>query len=152
LYQSAKAFAGDMKKNYGLRRPWIFGNDRFAWFYSTQYNTGPLGYELYFTSYFRAYDKFCELYLKYGRPFKNTGGGIEAPELVHFGRVSIGGAVHLWSQDMYGVGGAGSIELHCQVYKGFGALLDGGWKSEGYLPGWKLEQTPLVLGGVNYWF
>ena len=43
IYQSAKAFAVDMDKEHGLMTPWMLGNERNAWSYSTQFHQSPLG-------------------------------------------------------------------------------------------------------------
>jgi len=152
LYQSAKAFGADMKKNYGLMTPWMLGDESTAWIYTTQFHPSPLGYELYFTNYIRLNRKLYTMYLKYGRPYKNTGFGIHIPGLFETENFTLGAVVDLWDQDIYGKGAAISLDVEYQLHKNFGLLLKGGWKDKGYLIGRRVEASPILLAGFNYQF
>ena len=152
LYQSAKGFGADMKKNYGLMTPWMLGNERNAWIYSTQFHASPLGYEMYFTNYMRLNRKLYTMYIKYGRPYKNTGIGIYIPGLFETENFTLGAAVDLWNQDIYGKGAAISLDVEYQLHKNFGLLLKGSWKNRGYVIGKRVEKSPMLLAGFNYRF
>jgi hypothetical protein len=152
LYQSAKAFAVDKKKNYGLMKPWMLGNERNAWAYSTQFHPSPLGYELYFTNYLRLNGKLYTFYFKAGRPYKNIGIGIHIPGLVEKGGFTLEAASDFWNQDIYGSGVAVSLGIQYHLYKGLGLLLKGSWKDQGYLVGKRVEKSTMLLAGFNYQF
>ena len=47
---------------------------------------------------------------------------------------------------------AGVKLVTTHFYKGFGLLLNGGWKAKGYLIGRRTEETPTLLAGFNYRF
>ncbi|MFB0516236.1 MAG: hypothetical protein ACETWG_06495 [Candidatus Neomarinimicrobiota bacterium] len=150
LYQSAKAFGADMEQNHGLLTPRMFGDEIKAWIWGTQFNPSPLGYELYLTNYLRFNRRLYALYIKAGRPYRNTGIGIQVPGLVEQGKFTLGAACDLWDQDMYGRGAAIAFDVKYQFYKGFGLLLKGGWKDEGYLLGKRIDKSATFFVGVSY--
>ena len=153
FYRSIKAFGVDMKQDHGLMTaPWMLGNDRFAWAWGTHFNPSPLGYELYLTNYFRFQGKLYTLSLKTGRPYKNYGIGIQIPRLFEKGKFHLGLTVDVWDQDIFGQGGSVVIDAQYQPHKGFGMILKGGWKSDGYLVGRRVDKSTLLLAGCSYCF
>ena len=150
LYQSARAFGTDMKEEYGRIDARMFGGDRIAWMYGTEFNSSPLGYELYLMNYLRLNGKLHTLYLKTGRPYKNNGLGIEMHDLFEQGNLTLGCALDFWDQDIYGSGSAFSINAVYRLYKGFGLLADVCMKDKGYLVGKNVEKSTTVLAGVSY--
>ncbi|UCH63636.1 MAG: hypothetical protein JSU77_04105 [Fidelibacterota bacterium] len=150
LYQSTKAFGADMEQDYGLMTPWMLGDENESWTWGTQFNPSPLGYELYFNNYLRLRQKLYAFYIKTGRPYKNIGIGIQAPSLIETGNLTLGAACDLWNQDIHGKGAAVSLDIKYQFYEGFGLLLRGSWKDDGYLVGRRLEQSVALFAGVSY--
>ncbi|MFC1539837.1 hypothetical protein ACFL6H_10475 [Candidatus Latescibacterota bacterium] len=124
LYESAKAFRADMSTDYGRMEARMFGGDRIAWIYGTEFNASPLGYELYFNNYLKLNGKLHILYLKTGRPYNNNGIGIEVPALYKRKNLTLGASLDYWNQDIYGSGGAVSLGASYRLYKGFGLLAD----------------------------
>ncbi|UCH11179.1 MAG: hypothetical protein JSU61_04630 [Fidelibacterota bacterium] len=150
LYQTARAFGTDMRQDYGLMRPRLLGNDNLAWIWSTQFHYSPLGYELYLANYLRRHQKLYVMYLKAGRPYKNLGLGVQVPALLETGKLTLGAAWDLWSQDIYGDGVALYLDAAFQVSDKFGLLLKAGWKDDGYLVGRRVDQSTLLLAGLSY--
>lgn len=150
LYQGAKAFGADMDQDYGLMTPWMLGSDQFAWIWSTQFHPSPLGYELYLANYLRWNRKLYTLYAKAGRPYRNLGLGISIPALVEGEKFALGVGCDLWDQDIYGTGAAVSLDVEYRVSKAFGLLLEGYWKSDGYLIGKRLEKSAILFAGASY--
>ncbi|UCD38714.1 MAG: hypothetical protein JSW54_04335, partial [Fidelibacterota bacterium] len=143
-------FGADMEQDYGLMKPRMFGDDVNAWIWGTQFHPSPLGYELYFTNYLRLRQKLYALYIRAGRPYKNTGVGLQVPGLVKAGKFTLGAACDLWDQDMYGTGAAVSLDVKYQFRKGIGLLLKGSWKDDGYLIGQRVDQSVTIFAGVSY--
>ena len=150
LYTGAKAFGADMEQDYGLMTPWMLGDENKSWTWGTQFHPSPLGYELYFANYLRLRQRLYALYIKAGRPYKNTGIGIRVPGLIETGNLTLGAACDLWDQDIHGEGAAFSLDVKYQFSKGFGLLLRGSWKDDGYLVGRRLEQSVTLFAGVSY--
>ena len=82
----------------------------------------------------------------------NLGVGVNIPSLIETGKFTLGASCDYWDQDIYGSGGAVSINMQYRFYKGFGLLLNGSWKAKGYLIGRRTEETPTLLAGFNYRF
>lgn len=153
FFRGLKSFGMDMSDNFGLvTRPWMLGNEKFSWSWGTHFNPSPLGYELYLQNYFLLHDKLYMLYLRYGRPYMNTGIGIQVPRLVDRGAFKLGVSADAWTQDIYGNGVAFTLNPEYQPAKGFGLIAKAGWKSEGYLVGRKVDPSFLLLGGCSFSF
>jgi hypothetical protein len=150
LYQSARAFGADMRQDYGLMRPRLLGDDNRAWIWSTRFHYSPLGYELYLATYLRLRQKLYVMYLKAGRPYRNLGLGIQLPTLLEKGRLTLGVACDLWTQDIYGDGAALYVEAAFRLSDNFGLLLKAGWKDDGYLVGRRVDQSTLLFAGLSY--
>ncbi|MFC1585713.1 hypothetical protein ACFL5V_09220 [Fibrobacterota bacterium] len=153
FYRSLKAFGADMSRDHGLMTaPWMYGSGKLAYSWGTHFHPSPLGYELYLTNYFRLLGRLYVLGLKAGRPYKNNGIGLRIPRLAQQGKVYLGAAADFWDQDIYGRGGSVALDVHYQPARGIGVTVKGGWKSEGYLVGRRVDSSPLVLAGCSYFF
>jgi hypothetical protein len=152
LYQSAKAFGTDMTKDYGLMFPWMIGNENLAWIWGTDFNVSPLGYELYLQNYFRMKGKLYTVYMKYGRPFKNTGVGISIPQLIKNNDFNLGIYLDIWDQEKYGRGIAISLNSEYRINSNWGLTIHGWWKQRGYLIGKRIDDSEALLAGFNYKF
>ncbi len=150
LYQSLEAFGADLNEDHGLMRPQMLGNEKLSWYYGTQFNQSPLGYELYFTNYLRMWQKFAAIYFKFGKPFENNGIGIRVPDLIETRNITVGVACDLWDQAIYDIGTAVSVDIRYQSKMGLGLILKGSWKDDGYLIGRRLEESTTFFAGFSY--
>jgi hypothetical protein len=152
LYRSVKAFGLEMDEDYGRLYSKMYGNERFGWIYGTEFHATPLGYELYLNNYLRLGGKLYSIYLKGGRPYKNYGIGVQAPELIRTGPLTLGAACDLWDQDIYGSGVSVTLDAEYRFSNHWGLLLKGAWKNRGYLVGRRIEESTLLLAGFGYRF
>ncbi len=152
FYQSALAFAGDMDVDYGRTRPWLFGDDDLGWMYSTRFNQGALGWELYLTNYLHLCRRLYVVSLKYGRPYRNYGLRLSIPSAVSVSSLRLGVEADVFEQARFGLGGGAWMTADVALGRGFTALLKGGYKSEGYLVGRRLGASPLLMAGLGYTF
>ncbi|MFC1499930.1 hypothetical protein ACFL6T_02805 [Candidatus Zixiibacteriota bacterium] len=150
FWQSLKAFGADMDEEHGLMRPRMQGSDTFRWAWGTQFHASPLGYELYLRGYLHFWNQFWSIYLKGGRPYRNTGFGISLPALLKREHFTLGVTCDFWNQAVYGTGTALTIDAEYRFPGRMGLLLRTGWKNNGYLIGRRLEQSSLLLAGFNY--
>jgi hypothetical protein len=148
-----QSFKADFKDNFGLiKGPWMIGNDRLSWSWGTHFNPSPLGYELYLMNYFRIRKTLVLVSLKYGRPYKNNGIGINVPEAISFKNFHVGLSADAWDQDIYGMGGSVLVRAGYLPQKGFGIHLGAGYKTDGYMIGRKVDASSIVRAGCSYSF
>ncbi len=152
LYRDFRGFSANMREDHGLERFELWGDGPVGWRYGTRFHSSPLGYELYLDQYLRYRERLYALYLKWGRPYRNLGLGVEVPTLYERGRLAAGVRLDLWDQDIFGRGGAGSLDLEYRPTDSFSLLVSATGKSRGYLIGRRLEAGLTLLGGCRYRF
>lgn len=150
LIQQAMAF-GD--RGFHARQAWMpIRTEHFGWTWGTQFNPSPLGYELYLNQYLVVDDRTFELSVKMGRPMKNRGLRLHAPNLFENDRLRIGAEAEVWDQDEYGVGALGGVEVNVELTHGIGLVGWGGYKSEGYAMGRAIDEGAFGAVGLSYSF
>ncbi len=150
LVQQGQAFFSD---TFEAKEAWMpIRTEHFGWTWGTQFNPSPLGYELYLNQYFVVEDRIFQLDLKIGRPFKNRGVILRAPDLFESDRLRLGAELEFWDQDIYGAGVAATAEVELHLHGGLGLLGWGGYKDEGYVRGRAIERTPFAALGMTYQF
>lgn len=133
------------------RKPtFLIGDHSNGWTYGTLFNVSPLGYELYMNNYIHLNDNTFSMYVKTGRPFKNNGMGVAWKDMITTEKVSASAVVDVWDQDLFGTGISADINLRIAMKKGLGLVLNGGYKSEGYVLGKPIQQG--VVGGLGFDF
>jgi len=148
FYQELGASFGKMTK---ARQPtFIIGDHSNGWTYGTLFNVSPLGYELYMNNYIHLNDNKFSMYFKYGRPFNNIGIGVAWKDMVTTEKVSASAVVDVWEQDLFETGISTDVNLRIEMRKGLGLVLNGGYKSEGYVLGKPIQQG--LTGGLGFDF
>ncbi|MEJ5306772.1 MAG: hypothetical protein WHT27_00510 [candidate division WOR-3 bacterium] len=147
LYQQVLSYFGDELKG---KRPFYIGNKNFLWSYGTFFNTSPLGVELYFNSYLKVYNRFMNLYFRYGLPFKNNGIGLAIPEVLKFKNLSFGLTSDFWTQEYYGKGFLVSTDLSYRIKEKWNIEAQIGYKTQGYIPGKTTKDGVLFSIGIGY--
>ncbi len=127
----------------------LVGDYDNGWTFGTHFNASPLGYELYMNNYLHLFGKQFNLYLKYGRPFKNIGLGLTLNDALNFKNFSSDIKIECWDQDIYGFGVAGEVNGHFKINDSIGINFTAGYKSSGYLIGKQLESGFNLGGGVT---
>jgi len=152
LYKSATAFAMDMRQRPRVTQPWLYQTNAFSWAYTTRFNPGALGYEVYLTQHIRALDHYFSFYARLGRPFKNRGVGVYLSELWRQGRFSLDTSADIWDQDLFGRGGMLVVSPQYRLSQHVQLSLDVHWKDDGYVIGHRLEKgVGVLLGTLFYW-
>ena len=152
MYKAAKAFTLDMKQRPQMRSPWLYTSDNFAWAYTSRFNTGVLGYEVYLTQHLKLNERYFSVYLRTGRPFKNNGIGVRVPDLVRVNRFSLDTTLDAWDQGVYGMGGMMGVSPSYRVNRHLRLSLDLHWKSDGYVIGLPVDQgLGWLANGTVYW-
>ena len=152
VYKSATAFAMDMRQHPRGRAPWLYQTDTLLWSYTSRFNPGALGYEVYLTQHIRAMNHYFSFYARYGRPFKNRGVGVHLPELWRAGKFSLDTTVDIWDQDLFGRGAMLMISPHYRLSSRIQLSMDVHWKDKGYVMGHRLARgTGVMLASTFYW-
>lgn len=150
LYQGAAAFGVDSRKEQGRVYPWRLGNEDFSWSYSTRFNPSPLGYELYFINHLKLHQYLYFVEFRWGRPFQNLGVGLRTPNLWQSNSWRLGAAVDWWDQDIFGRGGAVSIQPRWHIGQRLDLAFDASWKDDGYLIGRRLDKDFTTLAYIIF--
>ncbi|MDH5464154.1 MAG: hypothetical protein OEW60_00920 [Thiovulaceae bacterium] len=152
MYFAAEAFSLDLKDLPQLDTRWLYSSNDFSWAYTTRFNTGVLGYEVYLTQHIKVDDEYFSVYLRAGRPFKNYGVGARFADVLTAGDFSLDATIDAWDQDNYGTGGMIGISPGYRVGKNLRVSVDLHWKSDGYALGLPLEEgLGWLLNGTMYW-
>lgn len=147
LYQQARAFSD---RGFSAREAWWpVQTERFAWTWGTLFQPSPLGYVLSLSQYLQAGPRTVEVALSAGRPLRNRGLRVHAPDLVQTPRLRVGLELEGWDQHELGVGGAASLELEATLSEHVGVIGWGGYKTEGYSLGRPQAQTPFFGLGLT---
>jgi len=153
FYQSLTAFNADMQANYGqMPAPKMYGKGALTWSWGTHFHPSNLGYELYLDHYLRFREKLYVLSLKTGRPYRNNGFSIALPQLLISETFLLGLQIDYWDQDIYGTGGGLVFDARYNQPETFSFLLRTGWKTDGYQPGRRVDESLLFLAGFVYRF
>jgi len=153
FFHSLGAFGADRRENRGLMEaPWVLGDERFAWSWGTHFHPSPLGYELHLVNYLRVRGRLLILSLKTGEPYRNDGIGVEVPGLIEYRGLRVGFAADGWDQDHYGQGASFMIDARYRTAGPLDLVVRGGWKSDGYLVGRRVDESALILAGLSYRF
>lgn len=150
LYREVVAFFGD--ELGGKRAKYLIGNEANGWAYGTLFNTSPLGAELYLDNYLRINKRFLVIYFRYGFPFRNTGAGILAKDLIDTGPFKADFGIDIWQQYHYGRGLALSTNLKYFINNQLALIFQPHLKSEGYLLGKPTDQCATFLLGLKFYF
>lgn len=144
FYQELGASFGKKK----ARKPtFLIGDQSNGWTFGTLFNVSPLGYELYMNNYIHLNDNKFSMYFKYGQPFKNNGLGMAWKDMITTEKMSASAVVDVWDQDLFGTGISTEVNLRIAMKQGLGLLLNGGYKSEGYVLGKPMEAG--LTGGLG---
>jgi len=145
FYRELGAVFGSKEKS---RKPtFLIGDQSNGWTYGTLFSISPLGYELYMNNYIHVNENQFALYIKYGQPFKNNGMGLVWNEMIITDQFSASAAVDVWDQDLFGMGASADLDLRIRLKQGLGLVLNGGYKSEGYVLGRPIEAG--LTGGLG---
>lgn len=147
FYRQAAAFFGNQVAG---KKSVYLGSEKSAWFYSTLFNTSVLGVELYLWNYFKHNNRFYALYMKGGFPYQNLGLGLTIPDIVAFRNLSVDVHADLWQQDFYGTGGSAYAQLYGRLFQNFDLVVQGGYKTEGYLIGRPVQEGFIGFLGLRY--
>ena len=152
MYIAAEAFTLDLKDSPQMDAYWLYSSDNFSWAYTTRFNTGVLGYEVYFTQHVELFDRYFSFYFREGRPFKNHGVGLRIPNVITIDDFSLDTTFDTWDQANYGIGGMIGISPGYRVGENLRISMDLHWKSEGYAVGLPEEEgLGWLLHGTMYW-
>ncbi len=150
LIQQGMAFTDG---SFDARQAWMpIRTERFGWTWGTQFNPSPLGYELYLLQYLQVDQRSFEVAVKYGRPMKNNGIRVSAPDIVENDRIRLGAEVEVWDQDVYDLGVSATATAEASVHGGLGVVGWLGYKTEGYVMGRDIDRTPFGAVGLTYRF
>ena len=152
LYKSLKVFSMDLKRNPKIVNPWLVKKDNFAWAYTTRFNPGALGYEIYLTQHVRFQQYYFAAYARTGRPFKNRGLGLIVPALFKFRRFSLATSAEAWDQDVYGKGAILTLTPTYQINSRLNVSLTWHWKDHGYVVGHRLHRSSGWLLNSEVWW
>lgn len=146
-----KEFGASFGKPSKERRPFfILGTHETGWTYGTMFNVSPLGYELYMNNYIHINGNQFEFYGRYGRPFKNTGIGLNWNNIIDSDKLLIGASLELWDQDIFGAGGLIESQMMYKLNKSLAINFNTGYKSEGYVLGKQLQSGFNAGFGITY--
>jgi len=138
---------------FDAREAWMpVRTERLGWTWGTQFNPSPLGYELYLLQYLLVDQRTFEVAVKYGRPMKNNGIRVSAPDLLETAGVRLGAEVEVWDQDVYGLGVSATASAEVSIHGGLGAVGQLGYKTDGYVMGRGIDRTPFGALGLSYRF
>lgn len=152
MYSAAKVFTVDLKKRPQMKAFWLYESEVFSWTYTTRFNPGVLGYEVYLTQHMKVFDKYFSFYIRKGRPFKNNGVGFRIPEVISVGDFSLDTTFDVWEQDNYGTGGMIGISPIYTVSQNLNLSIDLHWKSKGYVVGLPTDMgLGVLLNGMMSW-
>lgn len=152
MYKSARAFTYDLKQRPKISAPWLYRSDDISWAYTSRFNTGLLGYEVYLTQHLQLRQRYFSVYLRYGRPFRNYGLGLRIPEVIARGPVSLGVAIDAWDQEIDGKGGMIAITPGYRINRSMSVEMDLHWKTAGYSVGLPVAEGPgWLMRATVYW-
>jgi hypothetical protein len=136
---------------FDARRAWMpVRGERLGWTWGTQFNPSPLGYELYLMQYLLVDQRTFEIAVKHGRPMKNNGVRVSAPDLFENDRLQLGAEIEVWDQDVYGAGAAATATAGVALRGGLGLTGWLGYKTGGYVLGRAIEATPFGSLGLTW--
>ena len=132
--------------------------------FGTRLGLTPFGPELYFENYFSAGGKCYYGYLRLGKHAHNNYDGCGAIlPLSTSEHWNLGLTLNIWRQPKlllhlnssrhsvsYGISGSLSFDYHWMDT--FGGEIQFGWKTEGFLPGYSLFESPIIRGGLLLYF
>ncbi|MDH5546121.1 MAG: hypothetical protein OEZ43_11035 [Gammaproteobacteria bacterium] len=151
-YKSFEGMVVDLKQPSRIGNPWLVTRGDFSWAYTTRFNPGAIGYEVYLTQHLKWRQHYAAFYMKMGRPFKNRGIGLYVPRIVDVNKLSIGGSVDAWDQDVFGKGIMLTLSPTYHVNSRFDISADLHWKDTGYIVGRRLDREfGLLVNGTFYW-
>ena len=150
-YKMAGAFGADMRQRPRISSSWLYESNDFSWAYTSRFNPGALGYELYFTQHIQFAKRYLRLYLRNGRPFKNTGLGVAIPDLYTQGKFKLGAQLDIWDQDLFGTGTMLTVSSGYRMSPKIELMLDLHRKDDGYVIGHRLEPDAGLLFHITYY-
>ncbi|MFP4556225.1 MAG: hypothetical protein ACLFNU_05075 [Bacteroidales bacterium] len=149
FYNEVAALFGENLQ--GKEAKYLIGNKRDGWGYGTHFNTSVLGAELHLINYIRLKEQLYTVQFRYGFPFNNKGAGIGAYDLLNNqNKFNLDVMVDVWDQEFYNTGFAFTINSKYKFLKQFEAILQAGYKSEGYLIGRTMDQGFTGCLGLQY--
>lgn len=143
------SFGGDYLA--GKKAKYLIGDRHNGWGYGTFFNTSIIGAELNLTNYIRLHEKLYTVQLRYVFPFTGNGLGIGVHQIFDdASRFNMDIVLDIWNQEYYDNGFAVTTTNHYSLSNRFDAVMQLGYKTEGYLMGRILSSGMYGNIGLRY--
>ncbi len=133
-----------------IKAKWLIQTDSLKWTFSPQFVMSALGYDIYLNQYLQLGSMDLIIYLRYGRPLLNWGGGVALRDIISVGNFNLTFKADFWNQYENGWGCSGLLDISMKLSDTLSLTGELGYKTKGIVPGQPVNNTLLFSTGFRY--